>query len=82
MSVSLGYRKQPLLVSWIAVFGSYFGFNADWAFFGLSSRSLAEKTAFLLDPESLFVFSVAAVVFGTLGFGVGYVAALVVEYLR
>lgn len=71
-AVGLGSRRGGLCFAWLAHFGAYLGFRADWAFVGLSSHSLAGKVAFLLDPVGLLVHAVATLVIGTAGFGLGY----------
>lgn len=71
VAVCLGIGRRGLLVACVSVFAAYIGFQAEWAFLGLSSHSLTGKLAFLFDPVGLAVFGVAALIIGTVGFGVG-----------
>lgn len=72
--VGVGYRRRGLLFAWLYLFAAYLGFHADWAFFGLSGRSLSGELAFFFDPVSLAVFGTEAVLFGTLAYGAGSLA--------
>lgn len=78
----VGYRRGGVAVAWLVAVAPQLGFRADWAFFGLSSRSLGGQLAFLFDPVSLAVSAVIALVFGTLGFGVGALARWTTALLR
>jgi len=71
VAADVGYRRGALLGAWVSPFAAYLGFNADWAFLGLSSHSLVGKLAFFVDPVSLGVFAVASLVGGTGAFAVG-----------
>ena len=77
-ATQVGYRRGGLALAWLTAYAPLLGFDAEWAFLGLSSHTLSGKLAFLLDPVGLAVHVVAAVVFGTLGFAVGYLARYVV----
>lgn len=74
-AAGIGYRHGSLLGAWVTVFGAYVAFFAEWAFLGLSSHTLAGKLAFLFDPVSVGLSTLAAVVFGTIAFVVGYLGA-------
>ncbi|MFB6109923.1 MAG: hypothetical protein ABEJ60_03490 [Halodesulfurarchaeum sp.] len=74
-AAGIGYRRGSLLGAWVPVFGAYVAFFAEWAFLGLSSHTLAGKLAFLFDPVSLGVSALAALVVGTIAFGLGYAGA-------
>jgi len=71
LAASVGYRRSSLLGAWLGPFAVYMGFNADWAFFGLSARPLAARLAFLFDPTGLVVYGVAAVLLGSLAYAAG-----------
>jgi len=71
VAAGVGYRSGGLVFAWMLFFAAYLGFHADWAFFGLSGRSLSGELAFFFDPVSLAVFGTAAVLLGTLAYGAG-----------
>ena len=81
-AAGVGIRRGGLVVAWLAQFAAYVGFHAEWALLGLSSRSFGGKLAFLFDPVGLTVLAVAAIVIGTLGFGVGYLVQWSIGFLR
>jgi hypothetical protein len=81
VAVCLGIGHRGLLVACASLFATYIGFQAEWAFLGLSSHSLTGKLAFLFDPVGLAVFGVAALIIGTVGFGVGFLARMSFERL-
>ena len=70
-ALPVGYRRDGLALAWLLAFGPYLGFRADWAFFGLSGRTLAEQVAYFVEPGGIGVLAAFAVVFGTVGFLVG-----------
>lgn len=70
----VGYQYGGLVFAWVTAYAPLLGFQADWAFFGLSGRSLSGKLAFFLNPEGLVVNVMFALAFGTLGFGAGALA--------
>jgi hypothetical protein len=82
VAAGVGYRSSGLIFAWIPFFATYLGFHADWAFFGLSGRSLSGELAFFFDPISLAVFGTAAVLLGTLAYGAGSLAHRAVSLLR
>jgi len=82
VAAGIGYRRGSLLVAWGTLFAAYLAFHAEWAFLGLSSHSLTGKLAFLFDPVSLVIFTVASVFFGTTAFAVGYLVEIGVERIR
>jgi hypothetical protein len=81
VAVGVGARRNGLLVAWVCLFAAYIGFQAEWAFMGLSSHSLSGKLAFLFDPVGLAVLGVASLIIGTVGFAVGYLGRLGVKRL-
>jgi len=81
IAVCLGIGRRGLLVACASLFAAYIGFQAEWAFLGLSSHSLAGKLAFLFDPVGLAVFGIAALIIGTVGFGVGSLGRVSFERL-
>jgi hypothetical protein len=74
VTAGVGYRSSGLIFAWIPFFATYLGFHADWAFFGLSGRSLSGELAFFFDPVGLAVFGTAAIFLGTLAYGAGSLA--------
>ncbi|MCD2200874.1 hypothetical protein LPA44_13360 [Halobacterium sp. KA-4] len=80
-AAGIGYRHGSLLGAWVTLFGAYAAFFAEWAFLGLSSHTLAGKLAFLFDPVSIGLSALAAIVFGTAAFAVGYVGVRGVNWL-
>ncbi len=82
VAAGVGYRSSGLIFAWIPFFPTYLGFHADWAFFGLSRRSLSEELAFFFDPVGLAVFASAAVFLGTLACGAGSLARRSLDLLR
>lgn len=78
----VGYRYGGLVFAWLTAYAPLLGFYADWAFFGLSGRSLSGKLVFLLRPEMLIVNAMFAVVFGTLGFAAGVLVRRAVAVVR
>lgn len=73
-AAGIGYRRGSLIGAWATLFGAYVAFFAEWAFLGLSSHTLVGKLAFLFDPVSLGLSTLAAVMVGTISFAVGSVA--------
>jgi hypothetical protein len=71
-AVWVGYRRGGLALAWLVAFAPFLGFRADWAFLGLSGRSLVEQAAYAVDPEGVAVNALFALVLGTLGFGAGW----------
>ncbi|SDY80543.1 hypothetical protein [Halopenitus persicus] len=82
VAVGVGARRSGLLVAWVSLFAAYIGFQAEWAFLGLSSHSLGGKLAFLFDPVGLAVLGVASLIIGTVGFAVGSLGRLGIEQFR
>jgi hypothetical protein len=82
VAVGIGARRNGLLVAWGCLFAAYMGFQAEWAFLGLSSHSLGGRLAFLFDPVKLTILGVSSLILGTIGGGVGYLGRLSVERLR
>jgi hypothetical protein len=82
VAAGVGYRSSGLIGAWIPFFATYLGFHADWAFFGLSGRSLSGELAFFFDPVGLAVFASAAVFLGTLAYGAGSLARRSLNLLR
>lgn len=82
VAAGVGYRNSGLIFAWIPFFATYLGFHADWAFFGLSGRSLSGELAFFFDPVGLAVFGTAAVLLGTLAYGAGSLARRSLDLLR
>lgn len=74
-AAGIGYRHGSLIGAWVTLFGAYVAFFVEWAFLGLSSHTLAGKLAFLFDPVSLGLSTVAAVMLGTTAFMVGYLGS-------
>jgi hypothetical protein len=74
VTAGVGYRSSGLIFAWIPFFATYLGFHADWAFFGLSGRSLSGELAFFFDPVGLAVFGTAAIFLGTVAYGAGSLA--------
>lgn len=81
VAVGVGARRSGLLVAWVSLFAAYIGFQAEWAFLGLSSHSLGGKLAFLFDPVGLAVLGVASLIIGTVGFGIGHLGRVGVKRL-
>jgi hypothetical protein len=80
-AAGIGYRRGSLLGAWVTLFGAYAAFFAEWAFLGLSSQTLAGKLEFFFDPISLGLSALAAIVFGTAAFAVGYLGGRGVNWL-
>jgi hypothetical protein len=72
--IAVGYFRAGLLLAWASAYGALLGYNADHAFFGLSSRSRLDQLAYFLELDGLFVYALQAVVIGTLGFALGTLA--------
>ncbi|WP_048077938.1 hypothetical protein, partial [Halorubrum sp. AJ67] len=82
VAVSLAYRRDGLVPAWLTVYGALLGYSAVHYFLGLSGRSLAERAAAFLSPDGLVFLGVEALVFGTVAWIVGTLAALAVERVR
>lgn len=82
VAATLGYRRDGLVFAWLALFAASLGFHADWAFLGLSGRSLSEELAFFFDPVGLAVFAAAAVLLGVPAYGVGALGRRSLELVR
>ncbi|ELZ46914.1 hypothetical protein C463_03397 [Halorubrum californiense DSM 19288] len=81
-AVALSYRRDGLLPAWVTVYAALLGYSAVHYFLGLSGRSLAERAAAFLSPDGLVFLGVEALVFGTVAWLVGTVAALAVDRVR
>lgn len=81
-AVGIGTQRGGLAFAWLAQFAAYVGFHANWALLGLSSHSPAGKLAFFFDPVTLAVLAVAAVLIGTIGFGVGALARWGIDHFK
>lgn len=78
----IGFEGDGLVFAWLVQYAAYLGFRADWAFLSLSSHDLPGQVAYFFDPEGLFVYAVMALVFSTVGFGLGSLARWVLGRLR
>ena len=81
-AVGLSYRRDGLLPAWLTVYAALLGYNAVHYFHGLSGRSVIERAVAFLSPDGLVFLGVEALVFGTVAWVVGTLAALAVERVR
>lgn len=77
----LAYRRDGLLAAWVTVYAALLGYSAYHSF-GLSGRSLVERAAAFLSPDGLVFLGVEALVFGTVAWLVGTLAAVAVDRVR
>jgi len=82
VALGLAYRRDGLLSAWLTVYAALLGYSATYYFLGLSGRSLAERAAAFLSPDGLVFLGVEALVFGTVAWLVGTLAAVAVERVR
>ncbi|MFB6097472.1 MAG: hypothetical protein ABEJ74_08800 [Haloferacaceae archaeon] len=78
----LAARSHGLAASWLTVYASLLGYNADHYLLGLSHRPLGYRVAAFLQPDGLGFVAVEALVLGTLAWAVGRGVALAVEVAR
>lgn len=77
----VGSLRGGLLSAWLVAAAPLLAFRADWAFFGLSSRTRPEQVAYFLDVEGLAVLGLLAIVLGTLAFALGWAGRRLVATL-
>jgi hypothetical protein len=82
VAAGIGYRRGSLLGAWVSLFAAYLGFDAEWAFLGLPSHSLAGKLEFLLGPEGIAISAAASILFGSIAYAVSYLVGLGLERAR
>ncbi|ELZ55161.1 MULTISPECIES: hypothetical protein [Halorubrum] len=82
VALGLAYRRDGLLFAWLTVYAALLGHSAVHYFLGLSGRPLAERAAAFLSPDGLVFLGVEALVFGTVAWLVGTLAAVAVERVR
>ena len=82
VAAGIGYRRGSLLGAWATLFAAYLGFDAEWAFLGLSSHSLVGKIEFLFSPEGLAISATASILLGTVAYVVSYLVGLGLERAR
>ncbi|QAU13520.1 hypothetical protein EKH57_12815 [Halorubrum sp. BOL3-1] len=81
-AVALAYRRDGLIPAWLTVYAALLGYSANHSFLGLSGRSLVERAAAFLSPDGLVFLGVEALVFGTVAWLVGTLAAVAVDRVR
>jgi hypothetical protein len=82
-AAGVGYRRGGFAFGWLVAYTPYLGLNVTWAFLWLSgTRTLAERLAFVLDPEGLAFYVLFAAVVGGVGYALGYLCSLGSERLR
>ena len=70
-AVGVGLARGGLVAAWAVVFAALYGFHADHAFLGLSYRTFAAQVEYFVEPQSILVFAIEAILVGTLPFVVG-----------
>lgn len=80
-AVGLAYRRDGLLAAWVTVYAALLGYSAYHSF-GLSGRSLVERAAAFLSADGLVFLGVEALVFGTVAWLVGTLAAVAADRIR
>ncbi|GAB7009567.1 hypothetical protein [Halorubrum trueperi] len=81
-AAGLAFRRSGVVASWAAVYAALLGYSANHYLLGLSGRSLGERLVAMLGVDGLVYLGVQAVVFGTLAWLVGAVAARAIPALR
>jgi hypothetical protein len=81
-AVTFAYQRHGLVLSWLTVYAALLGYSADHYLLGLSGRSLGERLGAFLSLDGLVYLGVAALVLGTLAWGVGALVRWSVELLR
>jgi hypothetical protein len=81
-AASLGALGRGTLYGWVAVYAALLGETADHYLLGLSGRSLGARVGALLEPDGLTVLLVAALVLGTLSWGLGRLGVWAVAAVR
>lgn len=81
VAVGLAYRRDGLLAAWGTVYAALLGYSAVHSA-SLSGRSLVERAAAFLSPDGLVFLGVEALVFGTVAWLVGTLAAVGVDRIR
>ena len=67
-AAAVGLARGGLVAAWAVAFGALYGFRAYHVFLGLSYRPLVGRTAIFVEPESLAVYGIEAVLVGTVPF--------------
>lgn len=67
-AATVGFARGGLVAAWVVVFSALYGFRADHVFLGLSYRPLVGRIALFVEPESLAVYGIEAVLVGTIPF--------------
>ncbi|MFD1512548.1 hypothetical protein [Halomarina rubra] len=67
-AAAAGLARGGLVAAWTVSFGVLYGFRADHVFLGLSYRPLLGRVAIFVEPESLAVYGIEAVIVGTIPF--------------
>jgi hypothetical protein len=81
-AAGLGAFGRGALYAWVAVYAALLGEVMDHYLLGLSGRSLGARVGALLEPDGLTVLLVAALVLGTLSWGLGRLGARAVAAVR
>jgi hypothetical protein len=82
-AAGVGYRRGGVAFGWLVAYTPYLGLSATWGFLWLSgTRTLADRLAFVLDPEGLAFYALFAAVVGGAGYVLGYLLSLGRERLR
>lgn len=81
-AATVGYVRGGLAFGWLVAYAPLLGHEADHAFLELSSRSLADRFAYFVEPDGLAFLAVIALVVGTGAFVAGFAGRWAVDVAR
>ena len=81
-AATVGYDRGGLAFGWLVAYAPLLGYEADRAFLGPSSRPIADRIAYFVEPDGLAFLAVTALVVGTVAFVGGLLGRWAVAVAR
>lgn len=79
----IGYWRGGLILSWAVVYASLLGLEAELLLIHHTDFPILDRLIRLFfQPTRVMIFLIDAVIFGTIGFGFGYLVCVVVRLVR